>query len=99
MEARMGDLLVRNIPEELRETLKMLANANHRSLSEEVGALLKKAIQDNASEDAKPFVSAADAFADWRARLDISDEEHRQWQEIVDNARKSLERPVPDFEW
>ena len=95
----MGDILVRNVPEELRETLKLRASANHRSLSEEVSALLNKAIRDNALENMKPFVSAADAFAEWRSRFDMSDEEHRQWQEIVDNARKSPDRPVPDFEW
>lgn len=95
----MGDILIRNVPEELRETLKLLASANHRSLSEEVSALLNKAIQDNALESVKPFVSAADAFAEWRSRHDMSDEEHRQWQEIVDNARKSPDRPVPDFKW
>ncbi len=95
----MGDLLVRNIPDELRAELKTLARAHRRSLSEEVQSLLNKAISSEVSESTKPFVSAADAFAEIRAQLNMTEEEHREWQEIVDNARKSPDRPVPDFNW
>ena len=40
----MGDILVRNVPDDLRETLKSLASAHRRSLSEEVRSLLDKAV-------------------------------------------------------
>jgi plasmid stability protein len=95
----MVDILVRNVPDELRAELKMLASAHRRSLSQEVQSLLSKAISSEKSAGAKQFVSAADAFAEMRAQLDMTDEEHREWQEIVDNARKSPDRAVPDFKW
>lgn len=91
----MGDILVRNVPDELRETLKSLASAHRRSLSEEVRSLLDKAVLGENPERTKPFVSVADAFADIRAGLEITVDEHREWQQIVDNARNSPDRPVP----
>lgn len=95
----MGDILIRNIPDDLHEALKASASANHRSLSQEVGVLLRKSMLGGSGKQEKMSESAADAFAAMREAFGMTDEEHSQWQADIDGARKSVERPVPDFKW
>ena len=68
----MGDLLVRNIPEDLRDALKTRASMHNRSVSDEAKSLLEKALQTVDPEDEKKFVSLWDAFQETRREFSFT---------------------------
>lgn len=91
----MGDLLIRNIPDELRSALKARASAFGRSQSEEAKAMLESAIKAEAEAGKIAFVSAWDAMAEFREEFGLTDEEHAEFMKIIDEGRKVPDRPPP----
>jgi plasmid stability protein len=94
----MGDLLIRNIPEELRDALKARANAHKRSLSDEACILLDAAITSKNGDVANPTPNAAEVFRELRSAMGNSPDNDAEWLKILDDARKAPDRLVADFE-
>lgn len=94
----MGDLLVRNIPEDLRDALKTRASMHNRSVSDEAKSLLEKALQRVEPEDEKKFVSLWDAFQETRREFSLTEDEHQEFARILEEARKAPDREVPESE-
>ena len=94
----MGDLLVRNIPEDLRDALKTRASMHNRSVSDEAKSLLEKALQTVDPEDEKKFVSLWDAFQETRREFSLTEDEHQEFARILEEARKAPDREVPESE-
>ncbi len=94
----MGDLLIRNIPEELRDALKSRASAHKRSLSDEACILLNTAIAARENDAGQPTPNAAEAFRELSIAMGNSDDDDAAWAKILDDARKAPDRLVADFE-
>ncbi len=95
----MGDLLIRNVSEDVRALLKARALKHGRSQSDEAKAMLESAVKEVEATSEKPFVSVWDAMAEIREKFRFTEEEHKEWEEILEKARKAPDRQVPDFEW
>jgi plasmid stability protein len=79
----MGDLLVRNMPESLKQELNALAQRNGRSLSEETKRILQKGLAVVQEERA---AAASDPYADFRREFDkslLSDEDHQDMMAAI----------------
>lgn len=91
----MGDLLIRNIPDDLRSALKARASAVGRSQSEEAKAMIESVIKAEVQAKEKAFVSAWDAFAEFRKEYGMNDDEHAEFMKIIEEGRKVPDRPPP----
>ena len=94
----MGDLLIRNIPDDLRRGLANTAKQADQSLSDAATNAIRLGLIVMKDASVRPKVSLFDAI-----RLAIGDnlpteEESRIYQEILDDARKAPDRKVPNFE-
>ncbi|MGE6741930.1 FitA-like ribbon-helix-helix domain-containing protein [Allorhizobium pseudoryzae] len=96
----MGDLLIRNIPDAMRQSLDERAERAGRSLSEEVTAILGDALQKPPQNNAAGTLSALDALRE--IMMPHSEEEAALFAEIMEEIeakRKSdFGRPLEDFE-
>jgi plasmid stability protein len=95
---RVGDLLIRNVPEELRDALKARASAHKRSLSDEARILLNAAIVGGEHNVVPPVSNAAEAFREFGDAMGQSADEEAEWLKILEDARKAPDRLVADFE-
>jgi plasmid stability protein len=98
MEIHVGDLLIRNVPEELRDALKARASAHKRSLSDEARVLLNAAIVAGEHNAMRPSPNAAEAFREFGIEMGQSADEEAEWLKILEDARKAPDRLVADFE-
>jgi len=96
----MGDLLIRNMPDALKAGLAKKAEQNGRSLSEEAKARLRQSLLDDADTAIRPKRNAYDALRSIFVEEDalLSDEEHAEFMRAIEESRKDIGRPVPDFE-
>jgi plasmid stability protein len=96
----MGDLLIRNIPDAIRQSLDERAERAGRSLSEEVTAILGDALQKPVVKGEANTLSALDALRE--IMMPEGEEEAAVYAEIMDEIeakRKSdFGRPFEDFE-
>ena len=95
----MGDLLVRNIPEDLRRGLTNIASSSGQSLSETA----KNTIRLGLAQQAKAMhVAKQNAYEAIRAAIssDLPTEtEYAEFEKALLESRKSsVPRTVPDFE-
>ena len=92
----MGDLLIRDVPDAIKQDLLARANKSGRSLSEETKHVISRGLS---AEEIEPSESAGGAFAESLLRLfaDIPDEEKQQFSEIMDEIedqrKKDFGRP------
>lgn len=95
----MGDMLIRNIPEGVKSSLTIKARQGGRSLSEEVKLRLVQSLvederqpqkSENAYEAIRRVFVEADAL--------MTEEEHAEFMRAIEEGRKDMGRPVPDFE-
>jgi len=95
----MPDLLIRNIAPNLKSEIEKQAREAGRSLSDEVKHLLHVGLQRVRSENAQPpGESAYDAIRSAFADCQASDEEHAEFERILEESRKQPWRPAPEFE-
>jgi antitoxin FitA len=100
MEAPMGDMLIRNIPEALKRQIELAARRDGQSLSAKTIDLLRKSMIAEQETEEKPFVSA------WEVLRPIlyhgNDEEAEEFvkimEEIEAERKRDFGRPLPDFE-
>lgn len=95
----MGDLLIRNIPETIKESLADRARQGGRSLSDEVTLRLVRSLAEDGqapAETRNAYEMLRSVFEDNDALM--SDEDHAEFMQAVEDMRKDMGRPVPDFE-
>ena len=91
----MGDLLIRDVPDDLKRDLAEAAHRAGRSLSDEAKRRLRRAADTNFSNDEHPKRGAGTALLEIFA--DIPDEEREQFAKIMDEIelerKKDFGRP------
>ncbi|PWK68420.1 plasmid stabilization protein [Aminobacter sp. AP02] len=95
----MGDLLIRNIPEAVKEGLTDRARQGGRSLSDEVMLRLVRSLAEDEQTPAvtkNAYQMLRSVFEDNDALM--SDEDHAEFMQAVEEMRKDMGRPVPDLE-
>jgi hypothetical protein len=85
-EDAVTDLLIHDLPPELARRIEERARANRRSVSEEAGALLQRALGGREGE--KPGLGT------WLSQLVAKDD----WTDEFIQPRDNSERPPVDFE-
>lgn len=95
----MGDLLIRDFPAFVKERIAEAAKQGGRSLSEEAKLRLVQSVVDDEKGDREPR-SAYDELRGFFLRHDaiLTEEEHAEMTRTMDEVRKDMGRPVPDFE-
>jgi plasmid stability protein len=96
----MGDLLIRNIPDAIRQSLAERAERSGRSVSEDVTAILGDALQSSALKSESGTPSTLDALRE--IMMPESEEQAALYAEVMDEIelqRKSdFGRPIEDGE-
>ncbi|MER9968010.1 plasmid stabilization protein [Mesorhizobium sp. M0060] len=99
MEAAMGDMLIRNIPEPLKHEIEQAAQRGGQSLSRKAIDLLRKGMIAEKESRPEPGVSAWDAIRGaFAAENAIGDEFAEIMDEIEAERKRDFGRPVKDFE-
>lgn len=83
----MGDLLIRDVPSEIKLQLGESARRSGRSLSEEAKYLLRRSFELEGAEQP----SAADIYGQFRERFSdelLSDEEHSELMSAINSWKK-----------
>jgi antitoxin FitA len=95
----MGDLLIRDVSDAIKNGLADKARQGGRSLSDEVKLRLSKSLAEdevgpegrrNAYEVLRGVFVDADAL--------MTDEEHAEFMRAIEEGRRDFGRPVPDME-
>ncbi|MBT1158403.1 Arc family DNA-binding protein [Aminobacter anthyllidis] len=95
----MGDLLIRNIPEAVKESLADKARQGGRSLSDEVTLRLAQSLaeeKETPPDTRNAFEVLRSIFQDNNALM--SEEDHADFMQAVDGMRKDEGRPLPELE-
>jgi plasmid stability protein len=87
----MSDILVRNMPAEMKRQIENRARAHKRGLSGEITALLRRALAQVESEGAEPKLGLGTRLAA------IFPKEHN-YDDFVLPPRDEEERPPPSFD-
>ncbi len=94
----MGDILIRDVPENLKRDVQQSAQRAGRSLSDELKLLIRRGL---AAEKLKPFDDAEAAYLRMRAAFSdtqLDDSEHSQLMKAIEQGRGTgSEREPPDF--
>jgi plasmid stability protein len=95
----MGDLLIRDFPAFVKNRIAAAAKEAGHSISEEAKLRLVQSVVDDETGTRKPksaYDEIRGAFLEHDAIL--SDEEHSEFMRAVDEMRKDMGSPAPDFE-
>lgn len=95
----MGDLLIRNIPEAVKESLADKARQGGRSLSDEVTLRLVQSLAEEKeapAETRNAYEVLRSIFHDNNALM--PEEDHAEFMQAVEEMRKDKGRPVSDLE-
>lgn len=84
LEAKMPDLLIRNIPDELKRDIEKRAKSDGRSLSEQAKRLIAKGLESD-----KPTQNAGEMMLDIFRDCKLTDEEHNEIWGAIEHERKS----------
>jgi plasmid stability protein len=93
----MADILVRNVPEPLRNDLKRLAEKSGKSLSEAMISLIRLGLSAEEIPSHKQR-SALDVLDEAIAGDRLTDEEYSVFEAAVKDLRSDKPRPVENFE-
>ncbi|WP_394691038.1 plasmid stabilization protein [Hoeflea sp.] len=93
----MPDLLIRNLPEQLRTDIGKAASASGRSLSDEAKHLIRKGLSAPL-EGPEPGNSAWDELRNAIGAVQLSDSENEDLLVASAAARRSSARQTPEFE-
>jgi plasmid stability protein len=95
----MGDLLVRGLADAVKANLTEKAKQGGRSLSDEVKLRLVQSLVDDEQNPRRyenTFNAIRRAFIEADALM--SDEEHAEFMHAIEEGRRDLGRPLPEFE-
>lgn len=94
----MGDILIRDVPENLKRDVQQSAQRAGRSLSDELKLLIRRGL---AAEKQKPLDDAEAAYLRMRAAFadaQLNDAEHAEFMKAIEAGRSAgSEREPPDF--
>ncbi|SOC83925.1 hypothetical protein SAMN05421890_2383 [Ensifer adhaerens] len=94
----MGDILIRDVPENLKRDVQQSAQRAGRSLSDELKLLIRRGL---AAEQLKPLDEAEGTYLRMRAAFSdaqLDDAEHSEFMRAIEASRsKGSEREPPDF--
>lgn len=93
----MSDLLVRNLPDQLRADIRKAAGLSGRSLSDEAKHLIRKGLASPA-DVAEPGSSAWDTLRDAMGADRLDDCEYEELTRATAALRRSGARQTPEFE-
>lgn len=95
----MGDMLIRNVPEQLKNEIAARAAKSGRSLSEEAKVLLRRSLLSDAAPEPAGFANAYDAIRSaFEEHGGIDDAFADMMDEIEAERKRDFGRPVPDLE-
>jgi plasmid stability protein len=100
VEAPMGDLLIRNIPDALKISLEEAAKRDGQSLSAKSIDLLRTSLSTEQSNGEKPFVSAWDVLRPilYQGNEEEAEAFYKIMEEIEAERKRDFGRPLPEFE-
>jgi hypothetical protein len=99
MEAQMSDLIIRDVPESLRQQLNDVARASGRSPSEEAIAMLAEALAKRGPETGGTKMGEPwDSFRMRNRENLMTEDESREFNRALEESRWAPMRPVPKFE-
>jgi len=94
----MGDILIRDVPENLKRDVHQSAQRAGRSLSDELKLLIRRGL---AAEKLKPLDDAEAAYLRMRAAFSdsqLDDAGHADFMKAIEDGRRfASERAPPDF--
>ena len=95
----MSDLLVRDLPDAVKANLADKAKQGGRSLSDEVKLRLVQSLVDD-EQHPKRYDNAFNAIRRAFIEADalMTDEEHAEFMRGIEESRRDVGRPPPDFE-
>jgi hypothetical protein len=95
----MGDILIRDFPSFVKQRIAEAAKESGWSVSEEAKRRLVQSVVDDEKGVSKPK-SAYDELRGAVLRHDaiLTDEEHAEMMKSIEEMRKDMGRPVPEFE-
>lgn len=95
----MGDLLIRDFPNFVKQRIAEAAKQSGRSISEEAKLRLVQSVVDDETGARKPK-SAYDELRGFFLQHDaiLTDEEHAEMMRAIDEMRKDMGRPMPELE-
>lgn len=95
----MGDLLVRGLSDSVKASLADKAKQGGRSLSEEAKLRLVQSLVDD-EQNPRRYENAFSALrrAFIEADAILSNAEHEDFMRAIEEVRKDMGRPAPDFE-
>ena len=93
----MSDLLVRNLPDQMRADIRKAAGLSGRSLSDEAKHLIRKGLA-SPGDEAEPGSSAWDELRDAMGVAQLDDKEHEELTSAAARFRLSGARRTPEFE-
>ncbi len=93
----MGDLLIRNIPENVKREIERAARRDGRSLSDTAIGLLQRSLVDSPADNER-FVSAWDELRPllYDGNAEEADEFARIMEEVEAEGKRDFGRPVPE---
>jgi antitoxin FitA len=94
----MGDLLIRNIPDELRRGLAQAADVSGLSFSDMAKRVMTTGLRAIEPETA---VKPRNAWESTRNALGdglLTEDEHEEFMRIIEDGRRHPDRPPPEFE-
>lgn len=94
----MGDLLIRNIPDDLRRGLAKAADVSGLSLSDMAKRVMTTGLRAIEPEIAAKPRSAWESMREALGDNLLTDEEHEEFMRIIEEGRRHPDRPPPEFE-
>lgn len=92
------NLLLRDIAPNLKKDIEKKAKSSNRSLSDEIKHLIRLGLLRENESDAQPNeVSLGEALRNAFSDCLMNDEEHAEFTKTLEEHRKEMPRPVPDF--
>jgi plasmid stability protein len=93
----MPDILIRNIAPNLKRNIEERAKRAGRSLSEEMKLLIRAGLERD-RPTGQGTMNAYEAFREAFKDCLMTDEEHAEFERILEASRKQDWRDVPEFE-
>jgi antitoxin FitA len=86
----MGDLLIRNVPEDLKRGLGQIASSTGKSMSDAARDMLRHAVLEHQTKESE--LAAGNPYEQLRALFAPFDEESEQFAEIMDEIEQQRKK-------
>jgi antitoxin FitA len=94
----MGDILIRNIPDRLKEDVQNAARKSGRSISEEAKLLIEKGLRVETMSAPGDAEAAYNRMREAFLGAQMDDDEHLEFHDVIRKSKYArLESDAPDF--